>query len=182
MFPSHDQGAGTRIAGSRLVTTLADFLPFTRGQGLIEANIGAQYAKKLLESIPKSTVNDVLEDAIFGPEAAENLNRLLKKGIFRVKSDKRTTATPRQRGMLKKALSRFADVQKLNAFLIPIIGDFTIDQGGVFAPDDFSQERYEELQEFRSQPSGVPRGRSGRNAPIQTFNPPRDRDWETRKH
>jgi hypothetical protein len=165
-------GAGTRIAGSRLVTTLADFLPFTRGQGLIEANIGAQYAKKLLESIPKSTVNDVLEDAIFGPEAAENLNRLLKKGIFRVKSDKRTTATPRQRGMLKKALSRFADVQKLNAFLIPIIGDFTIDQGGVFAPDDFSQERYEELQEFRSQPSGVPRGRSGRNAPIQTFNPP----------
>ena len=167
-------GAGTRIAGSRLVTTLADFLPFTRGQGLIEANIGAQYAKKLLESIPKSTVNDVLEDAIFGPEAAENLNRLLKKGIFRVQSDrKKTSASPiRQRGMLKKVFSRFADVQKLNAFLIPIIGDFTVDKGGFFAPDDFSQERYEELQEFRSQPSGVPRGRSGRNAPIQRFNPP----------
>jgi hypothetical protein len=165
-------GSGSRVLGSRLFTTVADYIPFTRGQGLIEANEGAKYAKKLLESIPKSTVNDVLEEAIFGPEAVENLNRLLKKGIFKLRSDRKIEKATPKRGMLRRALSRFADVQKLNAFLIPIVGDFTVEKGGILAPDDYPEERFEEVQEFRRQPTGVPRGRRGRNAPIQTFNPP----------
>ena len=66
--------ATTKIAGSTTATNMARTLGL-RPQGIVEANIGAQMADKMINSIPEGLQVDMLRKAVFDPKFLVTLLR-----------------------------------------------------------------------------------------------------------
>jgi hypothetical protein len=66
--------AVTKIAGSTTATNMARTLGL-RPQGLVEANVGAQAADKMINSIPEALQVDMLRKAVFDPKFLVTLLR-----------------------------------------------------------------------------------------------------------
>ena len=124
-----------RITGSKIGSSVGDLMPGRSSQGLIEAQAGSQAAMRLLNALPVTTVNSVLENAIKDPEY---LDILLDKKLI----------TPD--GGKLSASKRLLGVRKLNAFLKNAIG---VNIGAMIAEDQPTTSEMLQVEEFRQQGS-----------------------------
>ena len=124
-----------RITGSKIGSSVGDLMPGRSSQGLIEAQAGSQAALRLLNALPVTTVNSVLENAIKDPEY---LDILLDKKLIAPDGGKLS------------ASKRLLGVRKLNAFLKNAIG---VNIGAMIAEDQPTTEEMLQVEEFRQQGS-----------------------------
>jgi hypothetical protein len=124
-----------RITGSKIGSSVGDLMPGRSSQGLIEAQAGSQAAMRLLNALPVTTVNSVLENAIKDPEY---LDILLDKKL--ISPD----------GGRLSASRRLLGVRKLNAFLKNAIG---VNIGAMIAEDQPTTSEMLRVEEFRQQGS-----------------------------
>jgi len=124
-----------RITGSKIGSSVGDLMPGRSSQGLIEAQAGSQAAMRLLNALPVTTVNSVLENAIKDPEYLDILldKKLLDPG-----------------GSKLSASKRLLGVRKLNAFLKNAIG---VNIGAMIAEDQPTTSEMLQVEEFRQQGS-----------------------------
>ena len=124
-----------RISGSKIGSMLGDLMPGRSSQGLIEAQAGSQAAMRLLNALPVTTVNSVLETAIKDPEY---LDLLLDKNLLSPTGSKLS------------ASKRLLGVRKLNAYLKNAIG---VNIGAMIAEDQPTTSEMLRVEEFRQQGS-----------------------------
>lgn len=110
-------------------------MPGRSSQGLIEAQAGSQAAMRLLNALPVTTVNSVLESAIKDPEY---LDLLLDKNLLSPTGSKLS------------ASKRLLGVRKLNAYLKNAIG---VNIGAMIAEDQPTTSEMLRVEEFRQQGS-----------------------------
>ena len=124
-----------RITGSKIGSSVGDLMPGRSSQGLIEAQAGSQAAMRLLNALPVTTVNSVLENAIKDPKY---LDLLLDKKLLAPDGGKLS------------ASKRLLGVRKLNAFLKNAIG---VNIGAMIAEDQPTTSEMLQVEEFRQQGS-----------------------------
>ena len=124
-----------RITGSKIGSGVGDLMPGRTSQGLIEAQAGSQAAMRLLNALPVTTVNSVLENAIKDPEY---LDLLLDKNLLSPTGSKLS------------ASRRLLGVRKLNAFLKNAIG---VNIGAMIAEDQPTTSEMLRVEEFRQEGS-----------------------------
>ena len=124
-----------RISGSKIGSMVGDLMPGRSSQGLIEAQAGSQAAMRLLNALPVTTVNSVLESAIKDPEY---LDLLLDKNLLSPTGSKLS------------ASKRLLGVRKLNAYLKNAIG---VNIGAMIAEDQPTTSEMLRVEEFRQQGS-----------------------------
>jgi hypothetical protein len=124
-----------RITGSKVGSTVGDLMPGRTSQGLIEAQAGSQAAMRLLNALPVTTVNSVLENAIKDPEY---LDLLLDKNLLAPTGGKLS------------ASKRLLGVRKLNAYFKNALG---VNIGAMIAEDQPTTEEMLRVREFREQGS-----------------------------
>jgi ribosomal protein L14 len=124
-----------RISGSKIGSMVGDLMPGRSSQGLIEAQAGSQAAMRLLNALPVTTVNSVLESAIKDPEY---LDLLLDKNLLSPTGSKLS------------ASKRLLGVRKLNAYLKNAVG---VNIGAMIAEDQPTTSEMLRVEEFRQQGS-----------------------------
>jgi len=122
-----------RITGSKIGSSVGDLMPGRTSQGLIEAQAGSQAAMRLLNALPVTTVNSVLENAIKDPEY---LDLLLDKNLLSPTGSKLS------------ASRRLLGVRKLNAYFKNAIG---VNIGAMIAEDQPTTSEMLRVEEFRQQ-------------------------------
>ena len=130
-----------RATGAGAGTKLAKILP--GNANLIAASGGSQAALKLLDAIPTTSTNKVLQDAIKSPEI---LAALLEKGTLN------DSVLAGQGGRAKQIAKKVANVRRLNVY---IKNTFGITAGQQLGADDLTAEEQQMLQEFQETPFGT---------------------------
>lgn len=130
-----------RATGAGAGTKLAKILP--GNANLIAASGGSQAALKLLDAIPTTSTNKVLQDAIRDPDI---MAALLEKGTL---NDSVVTGRGNR---AKQIAKKVANVRRLNVY---IKNTFGITAGQQLGADELTEEESRMLQEFQETPFGT---------------------------
>ena len=129
-----------RATGAGLGQKASQYLP--GNATLIAASGGSQAALKMLDKIPTTDTNKILQKAIKEPEM---MALLLEKGL--ITGEQQST---------REVAKRVFNVKRLNAFIDSALGTGTAE---VIMTEDLSPEEQSAIRQFEQTPFGTPRPR-----------------------